>query len=264
MSKSIFRWSLWSPTPASVFMLSHSIGTVRAFFRDEATCVVHSDNVALVEANLLSPALVRDYSSHSRGQFCDPRSTWMKWAPCARLDANLPEVQLDADVFLVSEPEELRAFCQSPSNYRLLASQEEFVELWPYGTFGPQLPRPFVPINAGIVGQQAGADISLELLNLYETWRSRADRGEFLYHDEQGALALLLQSYCQRGEVLLLDAARYRVVCPLNSPPVETLVGIRGLHATYPEHPAFWRFLPEIAAVSGLSEELPSWRSSTG
>ncbi len=257
----LFRWSLWNPTPESVFMLSHSIGTVRAFFKDKATCVVHTDNAAAVEANLLAPALVRDYSSHSQRQFCDSRSTWMKWAPCGRLDASLAEVHLDADVFLVSEPHELRSFLRTSSPHLLLAAQEEFVALWPYGTFGPQLPTPFVPINAGIVGQRAGVDISIDLWALYNAWISRAESEGYLYHDEQGAVALLLQAYCRRSEVMLLDPAHYRVVCPLNSTPVETLAGIKALHATYPQHPAFWRFLPEIAAVSGLNAEPPPWRA---
>ena len=240
-----------------MFMLSHSIGCVRRFFGERARYVVHTDCRELLAAYLQSFVDVRSYGISAPVPFGDARSTWRKWAPTARLDADTTEIYLDSDVFLLAEPDELRVFCSCSSSHRLLFAQEEFRARWPYGVFGARLRPDFVAINAGIVGQRNGTDISRELASLYRWWTHRAASHGYLYHDEQGALAMVAQRYCSRGQVALLAPSSYRVVCPLNDPPVLTLAGLKAVHATYSDHPAFWLFIQEIAAVSGMPLEPP-------
>src|SRR5687768_13558335 len=107
--------------------------------------------------------------------------------------------------FLLEEPTELRAFCSLDSRDRFLVTLEEVVALWPYGNFGPMLPNGFAPINAGLVGQQAGADLSQDLEQLHQAWDTMLHDREVRYHDEQGAIALLLQKFVQSDEVVLLN-----------------------------------------------------------
>jgi hypothetical protein len=73
------------------------------------------------------------------------------------------------------------------------------------------------------------------------------------FHDEQGAVIKALEPFIRDGRVMLLPNHRYAVVCPLNDPPVTSVNGLVLLHATYPDHPAFWQFQQEITAVSGIS-----------
>jgi hypothetical protein len=154
-------------------------------------------------------------------------------------------------MFLVADPVEIKEFCRSGKG-RYLITMENFKELWPYGNFSKFLEPDFTPINAGLIGQHIGADISALLIEAYQWWKENIRYEEIKYHDEQGAVASIFQSLIKKGEVVLLSPERYQVVCQLNDPPVESLQNIVLLHATYPEHPAFYQFLPEIRQVSGI------------
>jgi hypothetical protein len=251
MNSVVFRWALWRPNPPALEMLSHSIGTFRHWFGAEADYVVYADDVPAVQADLRVPAEVLPMDRPG-AEFFDDRATWKKWAPAFRHDPARTELRIDSDIFLVDDPVELREFIAG-DGHDYVVTCEEFTERWPYGNFGGTLADGFTPINAGLFGQRAGADLSAAMRDAYRRWLAMLDGTEVKYHDEQGALAAILQDLITGGRARVLDPARYRVVCPLNDPPVERLDGIVGLHATYPDHPAFHRFRPEIAALSGLS-----------
>ncbi|MEU4244945.1 hypothetical protein [Actinoplanes sp. NPDC026619] len=246
----VFRWGLWKATPEYVEMLSHSIGTFRHFFGPDAAYVVYADDPSGLVRDLLVDAEVRPLDPPG-AQYLDPRATWLKWAPRFRHDPAATEFRVDADIFLLDDPVELREFIAGDGT-DVLVTQEEYVERWPYGNYGPRLADGFVPINAGLVGQRAGCDLSEEIAEEYRWWSHFVEDHEVLYHDEQGAVAWVLQRYAARGRLRLLEHTRYRVVCPTNAVPVERLDGLVAMHATYPDHPAYHRFRSEISRVSGV------------
>ncbi|QFY10344.1 hypothetical protein GBF35_30320 [Nonomuraea phyllanthi] len=250
----ICRWASWNPTIEGCYMLSHSIGSFQRFLGSTAEYVVYADDPEFVTAHLLVEAEVRQLDGSPRSRYIRPEATWRKWAPMPRVDAGRAELRIDSDIFLLAEPVELRRFLAhgGPS---YLVSSEEFVALWPYGNFGGKLPSRFLPINAGLVGQAPGCDLTPLLDAEFDWWEESIAPDEVKYHDEQGAVAVVMQALAAEGEVTVLDPARYRIVCPLNRPPVRDVTGLVMLHATYPEHPAFWQFLPEIAQMSGITAD---------
>jgi hypothetical protein len=250
--EAVFRWAAWQPTLDLTFMLDFSVAGFRRFFGERHRYVVFTDDPGLLQSHRRIDYEIRLMDERG-ADFNDGRATWKKWAPAARLDRTRVEFRIDADIFLLEPSDELQRFCEGRSQARFVSTQEEFSEAWPYGNFGARLRDPRTPINAGFIGQAAGADITADLKSAYQIWKHEVAEMDVKYHDEQGAVAYALQSHIDAGEVLLLDPARYRVVCPLNNPPVESLAGITLMHATYPDHPAFYRFLPELSRLSGLS-----------
>lgn len=247
----LFRWTVWDTGPDAVHMLGHSVGTFRAFFGGSAEYVVFSDDAAALAPRLHGLARVLDLA----GRFGDERSTWRKWAPAARWRPDAVEIRVDADMFLLEEPAELVDFCFGVGPERFLAATEWLSAPWLYGAFA-RLVGAHHQVNAGLVGQRPGADLSEPLELAYRAWRASVAAGrEVQYHDEQGAVAYVLDPLIAAGDVVLLPADRYRIVCPLNDPPVTSVSGLTLLHAAYPDHPAFHRFLPEIGRVSGLPVE---------
>jgi hypothetical protein len=249
MSSNILRWSVWGNAEHVDIMLSHSIATFRRFFGEGWRYVVCAENRERVEASLLVPAEVIDVRQAER--FSDPHSTWRKWRPAARLDPDVIEIYVDADMFLLDEPIEIQDFCDHPDEYRFLCTSEPF-EVGYYGNFAAHVDPALPLVNAGLIGQQARADLTAALGEQYAWWRQNVPVEAADYHDEQGAVRKALETHLRNGEVAVLSSDRYRVVCPLNDPPVTSLDGIVLLHATFPHRPAFWQFRREIAAVSGI------------
>jgi hypothetical protein len=248
----IFRWSAWGSI--NISMLNHSIGTFLHFFESEARFIVFTDNPDRVIAGIKVPAEVYSYESVEHPTYLDTEvSTWRKWAPACRLDISATEIRVDADMFLLSEPTELKFFCSTENTTRkFLVTTEHFKGLWPYGNFGPQLPENFLPINAGLIGQYQGADLSMPLAKAYHWSKKNIPYAQAKFHDEQGAVAFALQPFVQREEVFLLSPERYRIISPRDPVPPTLLDGIVMLHATYPTHPAFYQFIREISSISGL------------
>jgi hypothetical protein len=226
------------------------------FFGPTARYVVFTDDPEKVKAWRVGQFEVYPLVISSSSSFYDPRITWRKWAPQPRLDIGAAEIRVDADIFLLDDPADIGRFCRGSSGFSLLCTQEAFIESWPYGNFGPRLSNPITPINAGLIGQSPGMDLAAELEAAYRWWQENVEVSQIKYHDEQGAVAYCMQGHIKQGNVMLLDPATHRVVCPLNDPPVENLAGLVLMHSTYPEHPAFWKFLPEIASVTGLPSAL--------
>lgn len=250
----IFRWTIWKATPFSIFMLCHSVGTFRRFFGPAPRYIVFADDPTVLDASRLCSfelARLKDIDS----TFADTRGNWRKWAP-PRLDTHAVELRIDSDIFLLAEPADIRSFCEGRSGRKWLVTQEESSAPW-YGNFAQRLPAGFVPINAGLVGQAEGCDISADLRDAYDWWSTHVRDQEIKYHDEQGAIAYCLQKPAGSDQVLLLDPATHRVVCPTNEPPINDVGGLILMHATYPDHPAFVKFIQKIAEVSGLPSTIP-------
>jgi hypothetical protein len=240
-------------------MLNHSVASFRHFFGSTARFIVFADDPPLVEALRLVDFEIAPLSTASSGAVFDEKITWRKWAPRVRLDRSVIEFRVDSDIFLLKEPSEIRKFCEGKSGYELLSTQEEFTEEWPYGNFATKLIRPITPINAGFIGQGAGFDFTFEFENAYVWWKENvADTSNVKYHDEQGAVAFSIQDYIPRGKVMLLDPLRYRIVCPLNDPPVRSVDELVMMHCTYPDHPAFRQFLGPISSITRITAEVPN------
>ncbi len=250
----VFRWAAWQPTKTLSFMLDFSVASFRRWFGEQHRYVVFTNDPGLLQSYRRTEYEIRRIDERGAA-FNDGRATWKKWAPVARLDRSRVEFRIDADIFLLKPSAELERFCEGRSAYRFVSTQEEFSEPWPYGNFAARLSNPRTPINAGFIGQVAGADLTADLEAAYRVWRNGVAEKDIRYHDEQGAVAYALQRHIEAGDVLLLDPMRYRVVCPLNNPPVGSLAGITLLHAAYPDHPAFYRFLPELSILTGLPAE---------
>jgi hypothetical protein len=251
----IFRWTIWNATPFSIFMLCHSVETFRRFFGPAPRYIVFADDPTVVDAMRLCRFELADLKDIV-SPFADPRGNWRKWAP-PRLDIRAVELRIDSDIFLLADPADIRSFCEGQSGRNWLVTQEEFSAPWPYGNFAPRLPAGFVPMNVGLVGQAEGCDISADLQNAYDWWSTHVPDQEIKYHDEQGAVAYCLQRPARSDDVLLLDPGTHRVVCLTNDPPVNDVGGLILMHATYPDHPAFVRFIGKIAEVSGLPSTIP-------
>lgn len=247
----IFRWAAWEPSREMIFMLSHSVASFQAWFGSTARYIVFTDQPMVVRKHMLGSFEIERLDMHpERIEFLDKRCTWRKWAPVPRLDAGSTEFRIDADIFLLRRSQNIEAFISDALDCSIIVTQEEFHENWPYGNFAARLVENFKPINAGFVGQGPGCDIGPLLRDAYQWWISNVADEEIKYHDEQGAVAWALEQ--SELKVHYLDPDKYRVVCPLNDPPVDDVSEIVLLHATYPEHPAFWKHIAAISAVTNL------------
>src|SRR4051812_701168 len=244
------RWAIWQPDEAGLHMLSHSIGTFRHFFGPGACYLVCTDRPAQVRAAL--PAWCEIVPFGEGDLFDDPAATWRKWAPHPRLVPQDTEIRVDSDVFLLGEPDELLAFSAGDAGSDVAITQEWFTAAWPYGNFAAWLSE-IRPLQAGLVAQRPGVDITGRLMAAYTIWEQRVPRDRILGHDEQGAVAWALAPLIDEGRVTLLPQERYRVVWPGGEDAsVWTTDGLVMLHATSPGHPAFHRFIDQVASVSGV------------
>jgi MvdD-like protein with pre-ATP grasp domain len=255
MSGVTFRWALWSPTVDATMMLSHSIGTFQRYFGPRCSYVVCTDAPDDLEASLAVPAeLIDTRSEDAEFQEQKPENRcWKKWSPRFRLDPSHTEIYVDSDVFLVGEPADLHRFIDGTGgDFVVMMEAPQWRAAWLYGHFARRLPDDFAGINGGVFGQRAGCDLTPEFRAAYDAWRSETAMGTGDYFDEQGALALVLQPHIDAGRVLCLDPEKYKIVNPMNDPPLERLDGLSAIHATFPHRPAYWKFLPEISAISGV------------
>jgi hypothetical protein len=235
------------------------MGTFRRYFGETPCYVVYTDRPDVLRQYV--PAEVELPSIGNPGDpFFDNRANWKKWAFRFRHDPSATEFRIDTDIFLVNEPTELLDFAAG-NEFDYLVTTEDFEGAWPYGCFRERLPTGFLKINAGLVGQRAGHDLTAEMLAAYRWWCARAETHGTEYHDEQGAMANVLYPHWQQGRVQALDAHKYVVLCPRNDPPILSLDGIAAIHTTYPERPGYWKFRADIAASSGQPESL-RWYST--
>lgn len=249
MLSTLFRWSIWGNKKYLIEPLSYSVGTFRRAFGDEARYVVCTDEPGEMKARLGEAIEIVSFGRFDVGPFnVDARTTWRKWCPTPRIDPSCTEFYVDSDVFLVGDPIELRRFSSEARVPSYLAFRE--VPGCPHkiGRFAPRVWQGIPPINAGLLGQRRGVDITKELLAELRWWSEQVPAIERESHDEQGAVVAVLSRYHLIGDLELLPQDRYRIVSPASNPDLRTLDGIVAVHATYPGHPAFHRFRTQIEA----------------
>jgi hypothetical protein len=256
----VLRWSMWSATPASMFMLSHSIASFRAHFGRCAEYVVFTDDVRSVRAGLLVPATVVGYHDDGTADFIDDRPTkWRKWAPRCRWCPGSFEFVVDADVFLLDHPSELCEFIRLGAQRYLITQETAGVRY--YGGFAPILAHLPFAINSGLVGQAPGADLSDELARAYALDSLLAASAES-DHNEQGSVTYALAAELMAGQVQLLPPDTYCQVVDFRDPTAPRPDGMKLLHAVGWTHTAFWQAVPVLSRIHRLPAALPcSWRS---
>jgi hypothetical protein len=233
-------------------MLSHSIGTFRRWFGDSPSYIVYADDPVSVASLLLTSATVLPMDI-SGAEYLDDRSTWKKWAPRFRANAEMIEFRVDGDWFLISEPKEILNFIAG-DGHDFIITLEHVVNPGFYGNFRTLVGEDPVPINAGFFGQHLGADLTNEMRLAYEWYLQILATEESSYHAEQGALLFALRSKFDAGSVLTLSPEHYRIIHPDYGPSLESLEGVVAIHAVDSSrgHPAYNRFYDEIQQVSGI------------
>jgi hypothetical protein len=242
--KLLFRWSMWSATPASLFMLSHSIASFRAHFGDVADYVVFTDDPPRVRRALLTSAEVVDYEATGYAAFMDNRrTTWRKWAPCCRYRPGSYEFHVDADVFLLARPTELCEFVRRGDQRYIVVPERD----GHYGNWCPLLTDLPFAINAGFLGQAPQADLSEQLIraNIIDSVLIPDDRATFC--DEQGAVVYALRDELAAGQVHPLPTARYHLIGDFRDPGAPPLADLTLLHAACSPHHSFYQALSELS-----------------
>jgi hypothetical protein len=252
MNDITFRWSVWGHDPDIETMLSHSVATFRRFFGQHALYLVFSAEPDRVRRTLRTLAEVIDLRLQARGTFDSPACTWRKWQPSCRLNTDRVEFYVDSDMFLLADPDEIWRFCTGEDRSDYICTVEPFARGY-FGHFSDRIDESLPRINAGLVGQQKGADLTPRLTKQYLWWTQNVGPDRADYHDEQGAVRAALEDSLLQRRVTLLPSDRYTVACPLNDPPLDRLDGVVLLHTTFPGRPAFWKFHREISHVSGLA-----------
>ena len=240
----IFRWSFWGDhKTANVELLSYSIRSFQKQFGGSHEYIVYSDDVVFLQKELAVRAEIRIFPTQDKGQYCfDSKPTWKKWCPKPRLDVTQDEFFIDSDVFLVKYPTEIDEILVD-QQIKFAILDEYIGKSFQHGamhTKASTLGTPF--INAGFFLQKAHSDISPSLLREFEWWKENIDAEDYTHHDEQGCLAIALTDYLKRGELKILPKDKYMLISETSNPDVESLEDVTLFHATYPTHPAFYKF----------------------
>lgn len=249
----IFRWSIWGETISkNIELLSYSIRTFQKQFGKDHQYIIYSDDAPFVTKRLTMTGVdIRPFPSEGCSPFCVlSRATWLKWCPSSRLDINQDEFYVDSDVFLVKYPEEIDTFLSHPKK-KFAIMDEFFGQSWQHGAMSRRA-TPHTPfVNAGIFVQKAGQDISHDLMREFNWWQKNIPFEEQTHHDEQGALAIALTPYLMDDALLILPKEHYAIISETSNVGIENLDRVTLFHATYPTHPAFFRFRSVLDEVLG-------------
>jgi hypothetical protein len=167
------------------------------------------------------------------------------------LDISQHEFFVDSDVFLVGYPHEIDKILAS-KNVRFAVLDEYVGKPFQHGAMHRRVSRETPFINAGFFLQKAGSDITGNLLNECDWWKRNIPTSQHTHHDEQGALAVALTEYVVRGEVTILPKDKYMLISETSNPGIESLDGVTLFHATYPTHPAFYKFQDVLDKLLGF------------
>lgn len=239
----IFRWSIWGEhISKNTELLRYSIFSFRKQFGNNHQYIVYTDNVDLASRQLDAGIDVREFPAGDSSRFCiTSKATWRKWCPSPRLDVAQDEFFIDSDVFLLKYPDEIN-FVLSNQQIKFAVMDEFLGKPYQHGAMHKKA-TPCTPfINAGFFMQKAGYDISADLLKEFEWWQKNIKHSEQTHHDEQGALAVALTKYLVNGELFILPKKKYMLISETSNPDIESLDNVTLFHATYPTHPAFYRF----------------------
>jgi hypothetical protein len=220
----------------------YSINSFRKQFGVGHQYVVYTDNSSFVMSHIDTCVEVREFSVDHDSRFCvTSKATWLKWCPAARLDVDQDEFFVDSDVFLLKYPREFDTVLSSPK--MKFAIMDEFLgQPYQHGAMRKKATPDTPFVNAGLFLQKAGHDISKDLSREFEWWQEHVSTTEQTHHDEQGALAIALTKYFVAGELYILPKGKYVIISETSNAGIESLNGITLFHATYPTHPAFYKF----------------------
>ncbi len=251
----IFRWSLWGESkPENINLLNYSLASFYEQYGKDHKYVVYTDNRNFVSEKLNIAADVRQYPKTGKCDYhVESKATWLKWCPTARLDVNEVEFHIDADVFLLKHPHEIDQFL-AEKKYKFAIMDEYLGQPYQHGTMRSKasVATPFV--NAGFFIQKAGCDISRDLMNEYLWWKRNISANRQTHHDEQGALAIALTKYLTRGELFIFPKDKYAIISKISNSNIDNLENVTLFHATYPTHPAFYRFRHVLDGILGIPE----------
>lgn len=251
----IFRWSIWGEhISRNMELLRYSVLSFKKQFGNNHQYIIYTDNAGFVLKQLDVDVDVREFPSDKNSQFrITSDATWLKWCPSSRLDVNQDEFYVDSDVFLLKYPEEIESIL-SNRRIKFAVMDEFFGQPYQHGAMHKKA-TPNTPfINAGLFLQKAGHDISSDLTKEFEWWQKNIKDDEQTHHDEQGALAIALTKYLVNGELFVLPKQEYMLISETSNSNVESLDNVTLFHATYPTHPAFYKFKPILNEI--LREQL--------
>jgi hypothetical protein len=241
----VFRWSVWGEKDNIVRMLPVSIATFQRAFGLDARYIVCTDEPPEIRPLLDSTVELIPLSGANTPLNIQCAAPWRKWSPIPKLVPDLTEFFIDADVFLVGDPIELRDFIAGTTSHLFLVMREAPGAPHYVGRFRSRVFRAMPPVNTGLVGQRAGVDFSVELNAEFTWWLRNVAQSEQQYHDEQGAVAAVLSRWYVLGRVGLLPQHRYCIVNRRRNSHLTTLDGIAAIHTTM-GHAAFDRFSSSI------------------
>jgi len=240
--KMIFRGSIWGDIDSSKEMLEYSIQSFQHYFGWDHKYVVATDKphkLADIEGIRILPFTSEDLFG------VDSHTTWRKWAPMARLDITQDEIYVDADVFMVNNPIEIHRFLADERfGFGILGEHDP--QPWQHGVM-QDVAFPETPfVNAGFFVQKSGYSISEELISQYRWWLENIPVKERQKHDEQGAIAIALTEAYKNGQVHVFTKERFKLIGVPEVDSFDNLDGLELIHATYPTHPAFYKFKDEL------------------
>ncbi len=239
----IFRWSIWGGNiTKDIELLRYSILSFKKQFGSGHQYIIYTDDSSFVSKQLDVGVDIRKFPSDKSSQFCvASKATWLKWCPSSRLDVNQDEFYIDSDVFLLKHPKEIDSVLSNPK-IKFVIMDEFFGQPFQHGAMHKKATSDTPFVNAGFFMQKAGNDISSDLTKEFEWWQKNIKYDEQTHHDEQGALAVALTKYSVNGELFILPKKKYMLISETSNSSIENLDNVTLFHATYPNHPAFYKF----------------------
>ena len=245
----IFRWSSWGNKSQLDTLLYYSISSFQHFFGFENhKYLLFTDDISGHSESLLGLVEVNLFSDFTSPFNIESRATWRKWIPSLRIDINQAECYVDSDVFLLKPPKEIFDFLENKTVKFCILDEFEG-DGWQHGCFEKYPTETKLYINAGLFIQNSGADITENLLPLFDWWQSNVPNDMHSHHDEQGALATALTSYYLRNQLTVLPKEKYMIVSKYQNSDLRDLSNVTLLHSTYPNHPAFFKFKDDITQI---------------
>lgn len=239
----IFRWSIWgNKLKDNIELLSYSILSFKKQFGSSHQYIVYTDNYIFVSKNVPIDTVVKEFPLNIKSKFCiTSKATWKKWCPSPRLDISQVEFFIDLDVFLLKYPREIDIFL-SDKKMKFAIMDEYCGQPYQHGAMQKKTSEETPFVNAGFFVQKAGFDISVDLINEFDWWQQNIEQDEQTHHDEQGGLAIALTKYFINNELYILPKTKYMIISETSNAKTEDISDITLFHATYPTHPAFYKF----------------------
>ena len=248
----IFRWSIWEEhISKNIELLRYSVLSFRKQFGSGHQYIIYTDNADFVSKQLGAGVDVKEFPTSNNSKFCiKSKATWQKWCPSSRLDVTQDEFYVDSDIFLLKYPEEIDLIL-SDQKIKFAIMDEFLGKPYQHGAMHKKAISDMPFVNAGLFLQKAGYDISKDLTEEFEWWQKNIKMSEQTHHDEQGALAVALTKYAVNGELFILPKAKYMLISETSNIGIESLDGVTVFHATYPTHPAFYKFKHTLDEILG-------------